>query len=59
RPGCQKACVLPENPASYRVVRKKSYLFIDGRLLFAKLNMLWWLYWSSIAAIDPDFAEVM
>lgn len=34
-------------------------LFIDGRLLFAKLNMLWWLYWSSIAAIDPDFAEVM
>ncbi|TYR67145.1 hypothetical protein FYK35_22100 [Enterobacter hormaechei] len=25
--GCQKACVLPENPASYRVVRKKSYLF--------------------------------
>ncbi|MEV9463299.1 hypothetical protein AB0217_17275 [Klebsiella pneumoniae] len=32
---------------------------IDGRLLFAKLNMLWWLYWSSIAAIDPDFAEVM
>ncbi len=37
----------------------KSDLFIDGRLLFAKLNMLWWLYWSSIAAIDPDFAEVM
>ncbi|WP_142900588.1 hypothetical protein, partial [Klebsiella pneumoniae] len=27
RLGCQKACVLPENPASYRVVRKKSYLF--------------------------------
>ncbi|HHK5731687.1 TPA: hypothetical protein ACQVLY_004937, partial [Serratia marcescens] len=26
-PGCQKACVLPENPASYRVVRTKSYLF--------------------------------
>nr|UFD96730.1 hypothetical protein [Klebsiella oxytoca] len=50
---------MPENPASYRVVRTKSYLFIDGRLLFAKLNMLWWLYWSSIAAIDPDFAEVM
>ncbi len=24
---CQKACVLPENPASYRVVRTKSYLF--------------------------------
>ncbi|MFQ0743753.1 hypothetical protein ACH665_00165, partial [Klebsiella pneumoniae] len=23
----QKACVLPENPASYRVVRTKSYLF--------------------------------
>ncbi|MEK9095740.1 LuxR C-terminal-related transcriptional regulator, partial [Escherichia coli] len=22
-----KACVLPENPASYRVVRTKSYLF--------------------------------
>jgi hypothetical protein len=19
--------------------------------------MLWWLYWSSIAAIDPDFAD--
>ncbi|MEL2178269.1 hypothetical protein V9Z82_16265, partial [Klebsiella pneumoniae] len=27
RLGCQKACVLPENPASYRVVRTKSYLF--------------------------------
>jgi hypothetical protein len=38
---------------------QSSDLFIDGRLLFAKLNMLWWLYWSSIAAIDPDFAEVM
>jgi hypothetical protein len=39
--------------------QQKFDLFIDGRLLFAKLNMLWWLYWSSIAAIDPDFAEVM
>ncbi|EFE23644.1 hypothetical protein EDWATA_01333 [Edwardsiella tarda ATCC 23685] len=37
----------------------KSDLFIDGRLRFAKLNMLWWIYRSSIAAIDPDFAEVM
>ncbi|MCS7493527.1 hypothetical protein KQE47_23540, partial [Raoultella planticola] len=26
-----KACVLPENPASYRVVRKKSYLFNKAR----------------------------
>ncbi|WFN95966.1 hypothetical protein [Edwardsiella ictaluri] len=34
-------------------------LFIDGRLRFAKLNMLWWICRSSIAAIDPDFAEVM
>jgi hypothetical protein len=25
--GMPKACVLPENPASYRVVRTKSYLF--------------------------------
>ncbi|WP_241182772.1 aldo/keto reductase, partial [Escherichia coli] len=40
------------------VWERKGSLFIDGRLLFAKLNMLWWLYWSSIAAIDPDFAEV-
>ncbi|MGH4307382.1 hypothetical protein ACRE5S_26860, partial [Klebsiella pneumoniae] len=32
-----KACVLPENPASYRVVRTKSYLFnkadLWGRIL--------------------------
>ncbi|MEQ4794051.1 hypothetical protein ABN128_27945, partial [Klebsiella variicola subsp. variicola] len=28
-----KACVLPENPASYRVVRKKSYLFNKAHLL--------------------------
>ncbi|MEH5742907.1 hypothetical protein PO615_22915, partial [Klebsiella pneumoniae] len=29
-----KACVLPENPASYRVVRTKSYLFNKaGRIL--------------------------
>ncbi|MDM9210857.1 BREX-1 system adenine-specific DNA-methyltransferase PglX, partial [Klebsiella pneumoniae] len=27
-----KACVLPENPASYRVVRTKSYLFNKARL---------------------------
>ncbi|TXT99140.1 hypothetical protein, partial [Klebsiella pneumoniae] len=26
-----KACVLPENPASYRVVRTKSYLFNKAR----------------------------
>ncbi|MEL1979564.1 hypothetical protein, partial [Klebsiella pneumoniae] len=31
RLGCQKACVLPENPASYRVVRTKSYLFNKAR----------------------------
>jgi hypothetical protein len=49
---------LPENTTRYFNL-PKSDLFIDGRLLFAKLNMLWWLYWSSIAAIDPDFAEVM
>jgi hypothetical protein len=50
---------LPENTTRYGETYPKSDLFIDGRLLFAKLNMLWWLYWSSIAAIDPDFAEVM
>ncbi|MBK3309643.1 hypothetical protein FKJ79_24575, partial [Klebsiella pneumoniae] len=27
-----KACVLPENPASYRVVRTKSYLFNKAQL---------------------------
>ncbi|MFV9322640.1 hypothetical protein, partial [Citrobacter freundii] len=32
RLGCQKACVLPENPASYRVVRTKSYLFNKAAL---------------------------
>ncbi|HBR1414565.1 TPA: hypothetical protein L9L57_005589, partial [Klebsiella pneumoniae] len=37
RPGCQKACVLPENPASYRVVRTKSYLFNKAM----KLDYLW------------------
>ncbi|MFW8291787.1 hypothetical protein ACOIC7_24545, partial [Klebsiella pneumoniae] len=34
-----KACVLPENPASYRVVRTKSYLFnkaIGKRLRWAR-----------------------
>jgi hypothetical protein len=50
---------MPENTTRYGETYPKSDLFIDGRLLFAKLNMLWWLYWSSIAAIDPDFAEVM
>ncbi|ARD38407.1 hypothetical protein B6E78_02400 [Edwardsiella ictaluri] len=34
-------------------------LFIYGRLLFAKLNMVWWICRSSIAVIDPDLAEVM
>ncbi|MES0532035.1 hypothetical protein ABMC13_15675, partial [Citrobacter portucalensis] len=29
-----KACVLPENPASYRVVRKKSYLFNKALILY-------------------------
>ncbi|WP_227633715.1 transposase, partial [Klebsiella pneumoniae] len=29
----QKACVLPENPASYRVVRTKSYLFNKADLI--------------------------
>ncbi|MDZ0219052.1 hypothetical protein, partial [Klebsiella pneumoniae] len=33
RLGCQKACVLPENPASYRVVRTKSYLFNKADLI--------------------------
>nr|WP_232689950.1 hypothetical protein [Klebsiella quasipneumoniae] len=47
------------NRESDPTTQHKLDLFIDGRLLFAKLNMLWWLYWSSIAAIDPDFAEVM
>ncbi|MEK8993648.1 hypothetical protein P2R11_19090, partial [Escherichia coli] len=31
-----KACVLPENPASYRVVRTKSYLFNKARKLQKK-----------------------
>ncbi|MFK3581941.1 integrase core domain-containing protein, partial [Klebsiella pneumoniae] len=34
-----KACVLPENPASYRVVRTKSYLFNKADFyLFRTLN---------------------
>ncbi|MEH3449197.1 hypothetical protein, partial [Enterobacter roggenkampii] len=36
-----KACVLPENPASYRVVRTKSYLFnkaLSGKNFPAKLQ---------------------
>ncbi|MDQ6315906.1 hypothetical protein NXF42_10865, partial [Klebsiella pneumoniae] len=37
-----KACVLPENPASYRVVRTKSYLF-NKASLWAKgvLDIAW------------------
>ncbi|EPV8439654.1 hypothetical protein ACWASX_005825, partial [Klebsiella variicola] len=54
----KRAYCLKTQPATGETY-PKSDLFIDGRLLFAKLNMLWWLYWSSIAAIDPDFAEVM
>ncbi|HFV9535882.1 TPA: hypothetical protein ACIAMC_005263, partial [Salmonella enterica subsp. enterica serovar Westhampton] len=42
RLGCQKACVLPENPASYRVVRTKSYLF----------NKAVWLVILVVLAID-------
>ncbi|WP_207759125.1 hypothetical protein, partial [Klebsiella pneumoniae] len=35
-----KACVLPENPASYRVVRKKSYLFNKAlRLITASIKI--------------------
>ncbi|MDW2627399.1 hypothetical protein RYZ83_26145, partial [Klebsiella quasipneumoniae] len=30
-----KACVLPENPASYRVVRTKSYLFNKANRLLS------------------------
>ncbi|MFY8727794.1 TraR/DksA C4-type zinc finger protein, partial [Klebsiella pneumoniae] len=33
-----KACVLPENPASYRVVRTKSYLFNKARKLIKKIE---------------------
>ncbi|MCK2340932.1 hypothetical protein MZD94_16770, partial [Escherichia coli] len=42
-----KACVLPENPASYRVVRTKSYLFnkaiknsklLAGARFYQKIN---------------------
>ncbi|MBR7425526.1 GGDEF domain-containing protein, partial [Klebsiella quasipneumoniae] len=32
-----KACVLPENPASYRVVRTKSYLFNKAAKPLSKL----------------------
>ncbi|MEK8524515.1 hypothetical protein P2P22_14465, partial [Escherichia coli] len=32
-----KACVLPENPASYRVVRTKSYLFNKAEWMTKKL----------------------
>ncbi|MEZ3766424.1 integrase core domain-containing protein, partial [Klebsiella pneumoniae] len=35
-----KACVLPENPASYRVVRTKSYLFNKADEC---LNIHWFL----------------
>ncbi|MBK2632879.1 hypothetical protein, partial [Klebsiella pneumoniae] len=36
-----KACVLPENPASYRVVRTKSYLFNKAtrNYVFTKKSM--------------------
>ncbi|WP_345725788.1 phosphoadenosine phosphosulfate reductase [Enterobacter cloacae] len=56
-PDTQEGDIGAKDIPSWRRVCK--VLLIDGRLLFAKLNMLWWLYWSSIAAIDPDFAEVM
>ncbi|WP_220410935.1 hypothetical protein, partial [Klebsiella pneumoniae] len=39
RLGCQKACVLPENPASYRVVRTKSYLFNKAPMTVLMLCM--------------------
>ncbi|MCK7131563.1 LuxR C-terminal-related transcriptional regulator, partial [Enterobacter roggenkampii] len=39
RLGCQKACVLPENPASYRVVRTKSYLFNKAKEILNKLRI--------------------
>ncbi|MEL1769349.1 DUF892 family protein, partial [Klebsiella pneumoniae] len=35
-----KACVLPENPASYRVVRTKSYLFNKAQLGYKKAAKL-------------------
>ncbi|WP_417654574.1 hypothetical protein, partial [Klebsiella oxytoca] len=35
-----KACVLPENPASYRVVRTKSYLFNKAALFPKLMNKL-------------------
>ncbi|MGE6021084.1 hypothetical protein, partial [Klebsiella pneumoniae] len=34
-----KACVLPENPASYRVVRTKSYLFNKACLLQKRISL--------------------
>ncbi|RTD02076.1 hypothetical protein, partial [Klebsiella pneumoniae] len=35
-----KACVLPENPASYRVVRTKSYLFNKAAIMINRWNSL-------------------
>nr|MDM9111898.1 hypothetical protein [Klebsiella pneumoniae] len=35
-----KACVLPENPASYRVVRTKSYLFNKATAIQEAYSML-------------------
>ncbi|MBE0164630.1 hypothetical protein FOT79_26470 [Klebsiella pneumoniae] len=40
--GCLKACVLPENPASYRVVRTKSYLF-NKAVITLHGDVLMWL----------------
>ncbi|MDC3482031.1 IS5 family transposase [Escherichia coli] len=37
--GMPKACVLPENPASYRVVRTKSYLFNKAEALIKEENL--------------------
>ncbi|MFK8074825.1 hypothetical protein ACAG91_28980, partial [Klebsiella pneumoniae] len=39
---CLKACVLPENPASYRVVRTKSYLF-NKAVITLHGDVLMWL----------------
>ncbi|MEL1767269.1 hypothetical protein V9Y50_06410, partial [Klebsiella pneumoniae] len=59
-----KACVLPENPASYRVVRTKSYLFnkavkcdhhhINRRFLFENEAMSSAVTFISLTGASPE-----
>ncbi|MDN4860029.1 hypothetical protein, partial [Klebsiella pneumoniae] len=52
------ACVLPENPASYRVVRTKSYLF-NKAAKRSKISEILWLSVDSILLTSylPDISE--